>query len=84
MRAGTHAAAAARYAAAVCRDRAADHERIAGTVATAAASTTWSGCERDQVAAAVGAVCDDLRREASSLRHTADLLEAAARAGALR
>ncbi len=76
-------AAAARRAAAACRDRAVDHERIAGEVGSTVARVRWYGCERDQVAEAAWAVCEDLRREASSLRATADLLEAAARAAAV-
>lgn len=79
-----HATTAARRAAVVCRDRAADYDRIAGGAGVAVATVTWSGCERDRVADAVRAVCDDLRREATSLRRTADLLETAAAAAEQR
>ncbi len=84
MRYVDHDPAAARHAAAVCRDRAHEYERIAGTVGTGVATVTWSGCERDRVTEEVWAVCDDLRREAWALRSTADLLEAAARAAEQR
>lgn len=84
MRYVDHDPVAARRAAEVCRDRAVDYERIAAQVGSTVTGVAWWGPERDRVVREVGAVCDDLRHEAASLRRSADLLEAAARAAEQR
>lgn len=84
MRFVDHDQVAARQAARVCRSAAADYERIATSVGTAVTGVAWWGCERDRVAEQASALCGELRREASSLRATADRLEAAARAAQRR
>ena len=84
MRFVDHDAAAARRAARVCRDRAADYEQIASQAGVAVTVVPWWGTERDRVVREVEAVCDELRHEAGALRRSADVLEAAARAAEQR
>ena len=84
MRFVHHDPVAARRAARVCRDSAADHERIATLVGPAVTGLSWWGRERERVVRDVQALCDDLRHEASALRRSADVLEAAARAAEQR
>ena len=84
MRHVDHDPAAARHAAAVCRQLAFEHRRTAGRLEVEPGTVAWWGCERDDVVAAAGDLAGDLRGEAVSLEASADLLEAAARAAERR
>lgn len=84
MRYVDHDPAAARAAAARCRDAAHRYDQIAGWLHITPATVHWCGGERDEVVRQAGRLGDELLREAMALRASAARLEAAARAAERR
>lgn len=84
MRYVDHDPAAARAAAARCRDAAHRYDQVAGWLHITPATVQWRGGERDEVVRLADRLGDELRREAMALRATAGRLETAARAAERR